>query len=351
MSRVSNSPLVAARGGLAAVASALVLAACGSATSTAVVQRVGGVPSISLSVPLSVVACTTTNTCVAVGTSVTSVGPTSVGEVRAPTGGWKVIATPSADPSATLTSSSCWNSGCLFGGLTSTGDLFWHYDESSQSVSAVTTPPHSLGVKGVSCYASLSCAAVDTLHNDVARFLTTTDGGVTWTPQSHLVMNAGAQVSAFTCASELSCMVVGSLQHGVVVYVTNDGGTTWVTRTTDPTSTWSQLTSLDCQRTDCVALADLRSGWHVVRTHNFGTSWRRGGAVQALSYLACSSINTCVAAGQKDQTSGAAWIATVDSSNVAPLPLNYVPSRIISVSCGKKICAAIANTTVMALRP
>lgn len=351
MNRVPTTLRVAARVGFAGLASALVLAACGSTTPATVAQRVSGVPSISLSVPLSQVGCTTNDTCIAIGTSITSVGPTSVGEVRAPTGGWKVIATPSAVPSTIITTSSCWSSGCLFGGQSPSGDVFWLYDASAQTVRAVTSPPNSLGVDGISCYAALACAVVDDVKSDAPRFLTTTDGGVTWTQGGPLVLPSGDQVTAFTCATALSCMVVGSFSNGVTVYVTNDGGSTWTVRTTLNTSTWSQLTSLTCQRTACVALADLQSGWHVVRTKNFGKSWKHGGTVKTLSYLACSSVERCVAAGQKDQTSDDPWIATVDASSVTPLRLNYVPSGIISVACGHKVCAAIGDTTVMALHP
>ncbi|HEY5439605.1 MAG TPA: hypothetical protein VIJ99_12000 [Acidimicrobiales bacterium] len=351
MSRGPTTLRVVGRFGFVGLCAALVLSACGSSTPATVAQRVGGVPSISLSVPLSAVACTATNTCIAVGTSVTSVGPTSVGEVRAPTGGWTSIATPSAVQSTNITTSSCWSTGCLFGGQSPSGDVFWLYDATAQTVTAVTVPPNSLGVNGISCYATLSCAVVDDVKSVAPRFLTTTDGGVTWTTHSPLVMPASEQVSAFTCATALSCMTVGSFQNGVTVYVTSDGGSTWSVRTTLNTSTWSQLTSLSCQHAACVGLADLESGWHVVRTKNFGKSWKRGGVVKSLSYLACASVESCVAAGQNDQTSDTPWIATVDSSTVTPLRLTYVPSGIISVSCGKKICAAIGNTTVMALRP
>jgi hypothetical protein len=351
MSRVPRTLRVVARCGFVGLTAALVLAACGSSTPAVVAQRVGGVPSISLSVPLSAVACTTTDTCIAVGTAVTSVGPTSVGEVRAPTGGWKSIATPSAVQSTNLTTSSCWRTGCLFGGQSPSGDVFWLYDATAQTVNAVTVPPNSLGVDGISCYAALSCAVVDDVKSDAPRFLTTTDGGVTWSAHGPLVMSSGEQVSAFTCSSALSCMTAGSFQNGVMVYVTSDGGSTWSVRTTLNTSTWSQLTSLTCQRTACVGLADFQSGWHVVRTKNFGKSWKHGGTVKTLASLACASVEKCVSAGQENQTSDTPWIATVESSTVTPLRLTYVPSGIISVSCGTKICAAIGNTTVMALRP
>ncbi len=351
MSRAPTALRVVARLGPASLAAALALAACGSTTPAIVTQHVGGVPSISLSVPLSAVACTTTDTCIAVGTSVTSVGPSSVGEFRALTGGWRNIATPSAVQTTNITTSSCWGSGCLFGGQSPSGDVFWLYDATAATVTAVTSPPNSLGVDGISCYATLSCAAVDDEKSDAPRFLTTTDGGVTWTPHSPLVVSSGEQVSAFTCATALSCMAIGSFQNGVMVYVTNDGGSTWSVRTTPPTSTWLQLTSLTCQHSACVGLVGLHSGWYVVRTKNFGKSWKRGGAVKTLSYLACSSVQKCVAAGQTNQTSDTPWIATVEASKVTPLRLKYVPSGIIGVSCGRKICAAIGDTTVMALSP
>ena len=56
------------------------LASC--ATPAIVTPHVTGLPAVSISVPLSTVACTTDNSCVAIGTSNLDVSPTSVGEYR-----------------------------------------------------------------------------------------------------------------------------------------------------------------------------------------------------------------------------------------------------------------------------
>jgi hypothetical protein len=36
---------------------------------------------------------------------------------------------------------------------------------------------------------------------------------------------------------------------------------------------------------------------------------------------------------------------------VTPVKLTYVPSPIVNVACGSKLCAAIGVTTVMTLEP
>ena len=90
MSRVRASVRSWTCVGVVGVGVALILASCGT-PAVAPNTLVSGVPSISISVPLTTVGCTAT-TCVAIGTSTSDVAPMSVGESRGAHGGWSAIA-------------------------------------------------------------------------------------------------------------------------------------------------------------------------------------------------------------------------------------------------------------------
>src|SRR5271154_1290659 len=127
MIRVSAHVRSLARIVVMGMAAGIVLASC-TTTTTVTKPHATGLPAISISVPLSNVACTTENSCVAIGTSNFDVSPTSVGEYRTASGRWTTIAVPSADTSTYIQSSSCWSDGCLFVGSQSNADLVWLYD-------------------------------------------------------------------------------------------------------------------------------------------------------------------------------------------------------------------------------
>jgi hypothetical protein len=65
--------------------------------------------------------------------------------------------------------------------------------------------------------------------------------------------------------------------------------------------------------------------------------------------LACAAFTRCVAVGQNaDQ---AAWLATLHGSRATTQSLQYVPTPLVEVSCGTKVCAAISVSTVLSLKP
>ncbi len=329
----------------------VVLASCGSSTA-AVKPHVTGLPAISISVPLSSVACTTDNSCVALGTSNLDVSPTSVGESRSLSGRWSAITVPTADTSTFIESSSCWNNGCLFVGSQSSADLVWRYYAPTQSFSIEHGPPGATGIDAVSCYATLSCAIVDSVKSG-PRFSTTHDGGLTWTSPVSLGVPATESVSSMSCSSQLTCLAsFANASNGIDVYVTTDGGATWTSRSDVPTVTWAALTSLDCVGRACVGLAKLSFGWRVERTDNLGKSWKKVAPVRGpIVTLACTTLDRCVVGGTENFQTSTPYLATVTSSVVTPVTMKYVPSPIADVACGSTVCAAIGVTTVLALRP
>jgi hypothetical protein len=328
----------------------LVLASC--ASTTTVKPHVTGLPAISISVPLSNVACTTNNSCVALGTSNLDVSPTSVGEYRSANGHWTALAVPSADTSTYIQSSSCWNEGCLFVGSQSSGDLVWRYDARSHAITVATAPTGASGIAAISCYASMTCSIIDSTKSG-PRFLTTNDGGATWTPPMTIGVPPQESVTSLSCVSRIECMTAfQDSSNGVALYVTPDGGATWMERTGVSTVTWSVLTSLNCSGQKCLGLAKLFTGWRIVRTKNFGKTWSKVSSLRgSILTLACTSLERCVVGGMSNFQSSSPLLATVTSGVVQVAKLKYVPSPISDIACGSEICAAIGVTTVMTLRP
>jgi hypothetical protein len=326
----------------------LVLASC--ATATVATPHVTGLPAISISVPLSTVACTTDNSCVAIGTSNLNVSPTSVGEYRSPSGRWSSLTVPSADSSTYVQSASCWNNGCLFVGSHTSGAVVWRYDAASHSIAVEQGPPGPYGIATVSCYAAMTCAVLDSSKNG-PQFLTTDNGGATWSSPVTFTVLSNDTVSSLSCTSKGTCMASFlNSSNGIDVYVSSNAGATWTLRTGFSTITWAALTSLNCDGRACVGLAKLFSGWRVERTDNLGRSWTRVASISYSPYaMACTRLDRCVVGGLKG--SSLPWLSVLSSGKLTSAKLKYIPSPISDIACGSTVCAAIGVTTVIALRP
>ncbi len=345
MSRVPGSANSYLRSVAVALVAAVALAACG--TTVASVPHVVGVPAISISVPLETVACTAKNSCVAVGTLAGPVGPPTIGEYRTPGGRWVRIAVPPTT-SAVITTSSCWSTVCLLAGSEPHGDLLWRYDATTHSVTVVPAPGPALGVSVVTCYAELSCAMVDTSSAGTPQYLLTADGGSTWTTPIAMDWAGGESVTGLACSAEFTCVASATSPSGQLKFeVTSDGGATW---TIDPTpSSWTSLRSLSCWGRRCVALATTATRTRLARTASFGRSWTSVALKHNANALACTTSVTCVVAGQKDGLTP--WVALARRDVVSPVTLQYVPTPVIDVACGTKVCAAIGVTTLLAIAP
>lgn len=345
MSRVSTSVRRACRAATGVLAAGLTLAACGTAASTA---HVLGFPSRSISVPLRVVACTTSNSCVAFGTSGSDTGPSSVGEFRRPNGQWVALYMPPA-LSSLVTTSACWDTECLIGGTQPTGDLLWAYDAVHRSVTTLTAPRAGRGVSALSCFASKSCAVIDSLGvAEGSRIAFTTDGGASWAASLPMSWSIGDPITAVSCSGALNCLVAATAAGGrALVEVTLDGGVTWAVQSTSPT--WNSLSSLACKGLRCVGLASTSNGSVIERSQTFGRLWSGVALGQRANALACTSYTTCVVAGQTK--SSASWLATLHHRTLRIASLLYVPTPLTSVACGAKVCASIGVSTVLALRP
>ncbi len=326
---------------------AIGLAGCNSGN-TASVARVTGIPSIGISVPLHTVACTPSDSCIALGTTGAQLVPTSVAEYRQANGNWSSLNVPAA-PSSVITSASCWTTGCLVGGVQPSGSLVWGYNASSQSMSALSVPPTSQGVRALDCFADASCAAVVNIASaNVSAIAFTGDGGATWSHAAPIPWTLAETVRSVSCTDGLDCMVSAISGAGTLdVEVTHDAGLTWTPRIT-PTS-WQTLTSLHCSHLKCVGLADTDHTSLVVRTTTFGRLWSATTLPVKANALACATLARCVIGGQT--TSNSPWLATLTGTTYVVNPLRYVPSPVLDVACGTHVCVGIGVSTVLALRP
>lgn len=339
---------------VAVLSSALVLAGCTNSTST--VAHVTGIPSLGIAVPLHKVACTTSNSCIALGTTGSQLAPSSVGEYRQSNGSWSVLNIPEA-PSSLITSTSCWKTGCLIGGIQPSGSLVWAYNASSQSVTVQDVPPTSQGVRALDCFVAGACAAlVNTTStasstgttNNLSAISFTSDGGVTWSAPTPLPWTLGETVKSVSCTDALNCMVSAESGAGTLdLEVTHDAGLNWIARPTPPS--WVSLSSLHCVKLTCVAIANTTTSSFIVRSTTFARLWHATALGVKASALACTSIGHCVIVGEN--ATGQPWLATLTNSSVVASRLQYVPSALVDVACGTTTCVAIGVSTLLALHP
>lgn len=321
---------------------ALVLASCGTpAPKKASVLRLSGTPALSFETPLTSVACTQNDVCVAIGSSATGSGPTSVVEFATPHGHWINVAPPSST-SILLTSVSCTGSQCLLAGSSPGSDVLWLFDSHTHALSVLSAPTGGIGASAVTCN-QVVCGLIDTGTNGIPRFLTSTDAGTTWSNPEPLHFAKSDVISDFTCATPSACALgVVTLSHQFSLYVTSDAGASWQYQAVP--SSWTNLTSLSCNEQKCDALASTSSDSLLVHSTNFATTWATIKLADSASAAACTELTRCVVVGQR---SGAAWLSTMHRSTSSPVELKYVPSPLLDVACGAKVCAAIAITTLL----
>jgi hypothetical protein len=321
--------------------SAVVLASCGTSAVIAT-RHLDGTPAISISVPLSEVSCTLNDVCVTVGTATNGNGPTSVAEFSSPKGNWFNLAIPATFPTL-LNSVACSGAECLLGGSRPGSDLLYTFDSHGHTLASAAPPAGGIGITALTCN-NVACALIDSSTTGEPRFSVSSDEGATWTNPTAIAWAKGDAITAFTCGSTLDCAVgVLSASHAFSLYVTTDGGATWTDSTTP--SAWTTLTSLSCLGDRCEGLASTSSASLLVRSKTFARTWKSTKLAQPTAGLACFTFSRCVAVGAR--SSAKPWLATIRDNSATDVDLRYVPSPLLSVACGSKVCAAIGVTTLV----
>ncbi len=325
------------------VLAGLVLAACG-ATAVAPVPHLMGIPATSISVPLTNVGCTRNDVCLAVGTSATSDGLTAVGEFSTARSPWIDLALPATN-SPLITATACAGTACLIGGSRPGSDLLWLFSASTHHVRVTSAPAGGLGVDALSC-AGFGCAVVDNGGAGQPPRISFTTDETTWSTPVPLPWAEGDALSSLACGDSADCLVSAlNPEQRVVLYATNDAGATWTVRTTP--ASWTALTSLSCTGQRCDGLATITAGSLAVRTTNLGRSWTHVALPAGASAMGCAALTDCVAVGRNSDDT--AWLAGVARTSTESVRLRYVPTPLLDVACGSKLCAAIGVTTLVSI--
>jgi hypothetical protein len=325
-------------------AGAAILASCGTPTPSVVSLHLSGVPALSFDVPLTNVSCTLNDVCVAIGSSSSGAGPTSVAEFATPHGHWLNLTLPSTS-SILLTTVACSGSQCLIGGSSPGHDVLWLFDSHGSTLTPLTPPAQGIGISSLTCNAS-SCALIDAGPGGVPRFSLSADAGTTWSTPAPLHFAKSDAISDFSCGSASTCALgLTTLAHVFSLYVSNDDGSTWNLEATP--GTWTTLTSLTCELRRCVALATTANTSQLVRSTNSARTWKVAKLAHPASSVACTTSARCVVVGQR--ASGQAWLSLVHGKTATDVTLRYVPSPLLGVACGSKVCAAIGVTTLLSV--
>ncbi|NNN03431.1 MAG: hypothetical protein HKL87_05495 [Acidimicrobiaceae bacterium] len=338
------------------IAGALALGACG--TPATVIPTLSGTPSISINVPLQTVACTGLGSCLAAGANGTSLSPTSVAQVRLPSGHWTPLVAPGATY-ATLDASACGRSTCLIGGRNSTGDLLWSY--SGQGLLPVANPAGGLGIGALSCASSTWCALLDQSSSGW-RLSTGSDAGTRWSAP-HVVHGLSGSAVVLSCPETGVCVAGDSSGHLVE---TRNAGVSWSSLAVP--SDWTSLLGLACfSAIQCVALAHSGAGPVLASTTALATptttvapststtatstparSWSLR-SVPGARALACSKANNCAVVGA--DSAGAGLVELWRGAALIDARVNYLPEPLGTVTCLGTLCVAAGTTTLVSWRP
>jgi hypothetical protein len=216
------------------------------------------------------------------------------------------------------------------------------------AITSSKSPAGGQAVSALSCFGTLSCALIDSKSmTGGSRLSFTNDGAATWTAPMPIAWLANNPPTALSCVDDLNCLVTASPAGQLAIEVTHDAGATWTA--VAPPPSWTALTSLSCAHLRCVGLAATPTRSLVVRTRNFATTWTKTALSGRASGVACTTSSRCVAVGQDSRN--VPWLVTVQGSKSVIVSLKYVPTPLVDVACGPKICAAISVSTVLALTP
>ncbi|HYP56129.1 MAG TPA: hypothetical protein VEQ41_07505, partial [Solirubrobacterales bacterium] len=236
------------------------------------------VPSGATSSELVAVGCSSTASCVAVGSAVIGGVKTAIAERwNSPTWSLETIPIPAGAKSSQLNGVDCiWSSFCVaVGSYTTSGDvvkslaMFWN--GTNWTLQTLTDPAESTQTTlyDVSCTNTPNnrCTAVGgwTKHLFAQFTLAYRFNGSTWTLQS-TPNPAGSFASTFhdvSCASETSCTAVGNwVGGGFRTFAEEWNGTSWSVQSTSIPSgaSFSFLYGVSCRSTTCMGVGWSQDG-------------------------------------------------------------------------------------------
>lgn len=302
-----------------------------------------GQPSLSLTAPLSTLACTTTGTCVALGATGATSGATVAGQIRNRKGDWSALNLPGA-PGSSFYGAACAATTCLFAGSRGGRDLLWALNANDGVLHVLSGPAGGVVVRNLSCADATHCTAIDQAAHGLTRLSSTTTAGHSWSPARTLGW-ARNTTTTLDCPAALECFVAtSSPTHVVTLRETLDGGVVW--RVVATPATWTSLGSLSCATT-CTVLVTSATGSAIATPS--ATAWTPTPLTFSATSMACSTATTCIVVGHGAAQSPA--MVRWHAGTVRVIALSYVPTPLTNVACEPTVCVAIGVTTVVALRP
>jgi len=269
------------------------------------------------------VSCKTAMFCIAVGQDSSNNPAIAI----APSTGriWTAQTAPAADGPLNAvfcaSTTQCWaggySSGFVAGAVaqTSDGGVTWTPDSVPGGATGITD------VTGVACKGSptVTCRATGSglqYAFNSPYLIWTTSKRTSW-KQIPLGVSSIGQLNADSCLTVKKCVAVGQVNGAGYILTTIDG-TTWTPETV-PTG-FATLNGVSCVNgtTTCYAAGKLSSGDAAVAVStNSGTTWTAQSAPSgagALSAVSCAKATTCVAVGAAI-AGGGAVIATTNSGS------------------------------------
>jgi hypothetical protein len=270
---------------------------------------------------LTAVSCTSSSSCIAVGSLTNRAGFPAPGTLAERWDGerWRVVPMPSM-PGSALNGVSCSSrSACTAVG--SQGDppgpprtLAERWDGSTWTVQPTADPEDAgAGLGAVSCPSASDCAAVGT--SDGATFAERWDGA-RWTiePIPNPDGTAFAEFQGVACASASSCLAVGLYldDSGTAVALAEHwNGSAWSIESTavPPGVGGNGLAGVACASTSActgvgaVGNQTLAEGWDGTRWTSQSTVDPSGAHSSVLNAVACPAPATCTAVGEVDDAS------------------------------------------------
>jgi hypothetical protein len=325
----------------------------------------GGGPAENLSNELDGVSCVSTTDCVAVGSYNLDEAHPRQTLIESWDGiNWTIVPSPNPGTASLLYGVSCTSTtSCVAVGSYGNAwppdqTLIESWNGSTWMVVPSPTPGGSYSsLDSVSCTSTTNCVAVGSYRIGSGltdRTLIESWDGATWaiasSPSPGSTYNSLQGVS---CTGATACMAVGGSRSGDSspdrTLVESWNGSTWAVVPGPSPPLWNDsLTAVSCTTPAiCVAVGDQSDGGTVTRTLAEtwdGTNWRvvpspNPGTVGILYGVSCSATTNCVAVGRyysdgsTDHTLAETWNGAAWSVTPSPDPAGSVTIFVLGVSC------------------
>jgi photosystem II stability/assembly factor-like uncharacterized protein len=262
-----------------------------------------------------------------------------VSDVAAAGSSWQVLSPPGYQQTISLacpSDTTCY-ADSIGGQLEYTHDGGSTWQQATGTGTATSAPQ-------IWCANAQDCDVLADIAGRGSTFLTTTDGGQTWTAQSGPPTNLGGAPTAppspsqglaqdaMSCATISSCVVI--VYHGdfsgssTQVFSTSDGGAGWSQSTFPSPSSGDFLPAdLNCTGTTCVAIGSIVGPYTQFQSES-GSGYRGQG------------VATLAGAAYTSDDGGATWSAS-------PAPPNANAGQVSSLTCPDATdCFAVATGAV-----